>query len=65
MFHYEVVHHPVRRNSPSWEEILHAKAAEGFRLVQVLVEQPAAVVDEFVLIFERPAESTPDSDGTA
>lgn len=46
----------VRQDATSgYQELVHHKARQGWRLVQVLVEQPAVMVSEYVVIFERPS----------
>lgn len=52
VFEYDFVRRPARNG---YQELVHERAHEGWRLVQVLVEQPAVIVADYVLIFERPA----------
>ncbi len=41
-------------DASSYEDAIHAQAAEGWDLVQMFVENPAAVAAEYVLIFKQP-----------
>lgn len=43
----------VRKGAKAYEDQVHAAADEGWRLVQMLVEQPAAIASAYVLIIER------------
>ncbi len=61
VFEYQFVRHEVRRNRSQiddqcYQQVIAEQASLGWRLVQILVEEPAAVVSTYVLIFERPAE---------
>jgi hypothetical protein len=47
------VHDPRRSATALVEEQVQSLAADGWRLVQVLVEQPAAMANDYVLIMER------------
>jgi hypothetical protein len=38
----------------SYQSVIEENAKNGWRLVQVLVETPAAMPSEYTLIFERP-----------
>jgi hypothetical protein len=40
---------------PSYEEVIAAHAAQGWRFVQLIQENPSAVPAEYVLVFEQPA----------
>lgn len=40
-------------DAEGYQSIVRERAADGWRLVQILVENPAASVSEYVLIFER------------
>ena len=42
---------------PRYQQTIQEQAAQGWRLVQVFVAVPAAIPAEYVLIFERPAQS--------
>lgn len=62
MFTYEFQrvtanHAPGAKTPPAYEAAIHARAAEGWELVQVLVENPAAIPGEYVLIFRRAAQN--------
>ncbi len=48
-----VVYRAGRIESAGYEQAIHDLAAEGWELVQIFVEQPAATVSEYVLIFRR------------
>lgn len=55
---YEFVRHDVvwkgaSVDPRSYQAVVHQRAKEGWRLVQILVENPAASVSHYVLIFER------------
>ncbi len=52
-----VVHDPKEKPSKLLEQKVHEMAAQGWRLVQVLVEVPAAVPNEYVIIAERSDEA--------
>jgi hypothetical protein len=39
-----------------YEQAICERAAEGWELVQIFVENPAAIAGEYVLIFKRPAD---------
>jgi hypothetical protein len=56
-FRVAVIHKP--RDSPTrlLEQKIHEIAADGWRLVQVLVEVPAAVPYEYVIIAEREGDA--------
>lgn len=67
MLEYEFVRHDVawRRgvvDAEAYQSVVHERAANGWRLVQILVENPAASVGQYVMIFERSA-GTPDAEG--
>lgn len=60
MFEYAFVTVPVNYGSKaspsqsgSYQAVIVDHARQGWRLVQVLVENPAAVPTEYTLIFER------------
>lgn len=53
-FAYKFERVRVKSTSGTYKETIHARAIEGWRLVQVLIEQPAAMASEYVLILERP-----------
>lgn len=57
MFEYDFVTQPTTWGMSEYHEVVHERSRQGWRLVQVLVEQPAAIASEYVLIFERPASS--------
>lgn len=46
----------IRKAPQAYQDRTRELAADGWRLVQVLVELPAAVPSEFVLILEREAD---------
>ncbi|WP_425147688.1 DUF4177 domain-containing protein [Deinococcus sp.] len=59
MYEYRFVRVPVMYKSVQidaggYQEAVRQHAERGWRLVQVLVENPAAIPTEHVLIFERP-----------
>ncbi|ULH16189.1 DUF4177 domain-containing protein [Deinococcus sp. KNUC1210] len=59
MYDYQFVRVPVtysggQLRAASYQEATLQHAREGWRLVQILIETPAAVAAEHVLIFERP-----------
>jgi hypothetical protein len=59
MYEYTFVRCPVtflkagKINEVSYREVIKEHAAQGWRLVQMLVENPAAVPSEYMVIFER------------
>ncbi|MER3482228.1 MAG: DUF4177 domain-containing protein [Meiothermus sp.] len=59
MYEYKFVRVPVKftrsnvLDPATYTEAVTEHAAQGWRLVQILVENPAASVSEYVLIFER------------
>ncbi|GGQ94241.1 DUF4177 domain-containing protein [Deinococcus ruber] len=61
MYDYQFVRVPItyrsgQIESASYQEVTAQHAREGWRLVQILIENPAAVAAEYVLIFERPIQ---------
>ncbi|MGN6153272.1 MAG: DUF4177 domain-containing protein [Lysobacteraceae bacterium] len=50
-----VTHRAGRIDPTGYEQLVHDQAADGWELVQIFVEQPAATAGEYVLIFRRPA----------
>lgn len=44
----------VRQDARKYQRVAADRADDGWRLVQVLVEVPAAVPSEYVLVLERP-----------
>jgi hypothetical protein len=64
MFEYQVVTHRVAYEKGGikrdYEAVIHERAQQGWRLVQIFIPQPAAVVTEYVLIFERPVAAPSD-----
>ena len=56
-FRVPVVHNPKEKPSKLVEQKVQELAAEGWRLVQVLVEMPAMVPNEYVIIAERSADA--------
>ncbi len=59
MYTYRFLRHEVRRCGravdESYQQVVAEQARAGWRLVQVLVEEPAAMVTSYVLVLERPA----------
>lgn len=45
----------VQRQQPPYQDVINKYASEGWRFVQLVVDNPAAIPAEYVLIFERPA----------
>ena len=43
----------------NYPDLVHERARQGWRLVQVLVEQPAIAASDRVLIFERATQEDP------
>ncbi len=43
----------VSVDASSYQDAIHAQAAEGWDLVQIFVENPAAAASEYVLIFKQ------------
>ncbi len=41
---------------PSYQDFINEHAKQGWRFVQLLIECPAAVPTEYVLVFEQPTE---------
>lgn len=63
MLKYHFARVPVVRGSTRSptelvEQKVHEFAAEGWRLVQVLVEVPATMPEEYLLILERSSEAS-------
>lgn len=54
MLEYDFVPVDVRRDRTAYRAVVAEKARAGWRLVQVLIEVPAAVPTEVVLVLERP-----------
>ena len=60
MYEYEFVRCPIQFarghgvQTQSYRSVIEEYARKGWRLVQVLVQVPAAVPSEYELIFERP-----------
>lgn len=54
-FEYTFERVAVRHDTKSYQEVIKSRAAEGWRLVQVLVEVPAAVPQEYIIVLERAA----------
>jgi hypothetical protein len=50
-YRFETV--PHKHGGHAYQDAIIAAAAEGWRLVQVLVEVPAAIPDAHVVIYER------------
>ena len=44
----------ARKDVRAYQRQVASRAAEGWRLVQILVELPAAVPGAYVLVLERP-----------
>jgi hypothetical protein len=59
MYEYTFVHCAInlakagKIDSPSYQTIIHEHAVQGWRLVQILIENPAVIPGEYVIIFER------------
>lgn len=51
-YRFEVV--DIRTDSLAYQSAVVRFAEDGWRLVQILVEVPAAVPSEYVLVLERP-----------
>ena len=46
----------------TYEPLIHSRAQEGWRLVQIFIENPASIPSEYVLIFEKShGEKNPES----
>jgi hypothetical protein len=62
MFEYEFVRVKapalgVRADGPAdYQAVIDQKAQAGWRFVQLVIEQPALIVEHYTLIFERPAD---------
>lgn len=61
MYAYRFLRSPVvyrngRIDPAAYEQAIHDQAAEGWELVQIFVEQPAATAGEYALIFRRAAD---------
>jgi hypothetical protein len=59
MYEYKFVRVPVKylrdgMDPQTYQTAVEEHARDGWRLVQVLVENPAAIPTEYVLILERP-----------
>jgi poly-beta-hydroxyalkanoate depolymerase len=52
---YEFVPVDVRRDPTAYRAVAAERARDGWRLVQVHIEVPAAVPAEVTLVLERPA----------
>ena len=48
------------RVTGGWQDVIHRRAADGWRLVQVVTPELPAVPSRFELVFERP--TTPEGD---
>jgi len=59
MFEYKTVRCPAqfsrsgKIDPANYEQTIQQHAKEGYRLVQIFLENPAAIPSEYVLIFER------------
>jgi hypothetical protein len=57
-FRVAVVHSTKDYATKLLEQKVHEIAAEGWRIVQVLVEIPASIPSEYVIIAERASEAS-------
>lgn len=57
MLEYRFEEVDARRDPRLYREVASERALEGWRLVQVLVETPAAMPAAYVLVLERPARA--------
>lgn len=48
---------------PTYQDVIAEHAKQGWRFVQLVVDNPAAVPTAYVLIFERPVSAEPQRDG--
>jgi Domain of unknown function (DUF4177) len=60
MYEYEFVRVTMkwkwtRLDTPAYEKVVQERAQQGWRLVQVVIEQPMYIPNEYTLIFERPS----------
>ena len=66
MYEYAFVRCPIRFEKGSavetdgYRRVIEDQARRGWRLVQVLIQVPAAVPSEYELIFERPRPAEPE-----
>lgn len=49
----ELSKHP---DHPSYQDVIHEQAGKGWRFVQLLIECPASIPTEYILVFEKPTE---------
>lgn len=54
-YEYDFVPVDVRRDATAYRAVAAERARDGWRLVQVHIEVPAAIPSEVVLVLERPA----------
>jgi hypothetical protein len=41
-----------------YQSVIHEQAQAGWRFVQLVIEQPAIIADHYMLIFERPVDTS-------
>jgi Domain of unknown function (DUF4177) len=58
-YEYDFLPVDVRRDRTAYRAVVADRARQGWRLVQVLVEVPATMPSEVVLVLERPAGDGP------
>lgn len=58
MFEYRFHRVPLGRKHEPYPDAVARAAREGWRLVQILIEVPAAVPSEYVLVLERPVPAS-------
>lgn len=49
----------TRPKHPTYQDVIEQYAEQGWRFVQLVIDNPAAVPTEYVLIFERPISVQP------
>jgi hypothetical protein len=52
----DTLHESKHPNHPSYQDVINEHAKQGWRFAQLLIECPAAVPIEYVLVFEQPTE---------
>lgn len=59
MYEYAFIRTPIKFGKAgkidpsSHQSVIEEHASQGWRLVQILIENPAAIPGEYVIIFER------------
>lgn len=61
MYEYRFETVDLRGRPTGYQGVVAQRALEGWRLVQILVEIPAAVPSSYVLVLERPAPAAADA----